>query len=396
MKPLFLAVAVGIAGAASLAGAQSNAFLGAQMAPLTPEVQADLDIHVSKGAAIGDIIPNSPAEKAGLKQGDVIIRIDGKPIFWPQDVIAMVGRHSAGDRIAVEILDAGKDHRPRTVSVTLEPRPGGFAPAPQSSPRQQAPNASMPPKLANAGPRASNPIPTQPLRNAFCHALAPAGWMIVDQDDRGATFSVSSPDGNQIAAYGIVGIGSGQAAGYYGPQFRTPAAFAQFLASTVAGQPVQAMGIQPFNGMQVMNFGGARHGFVIYRTYPLPADPGGYIISARVAVGSSERDTPSSGAVAASIDCNTTFKAPPGGYTQVHAKPAETGISKRCKAGDCNDSDLAGTYNAQLGTGYVHSASGTNYLVDVTTDYHATGPDGPGYYRQVGNSLEKLEPGRSD
>jgi len=244
--------------------------------------------------------------------------------------------------------------------------------------------------------RAANPTPVQPVRNQYCHALAPSGWNIVDQDDRGATFSVASPDRGLTATYGIVAINSGQVAGYYGPQYRTPAAFAQFLASTVAGEPVRPAGFQPFNGLQVMNFAGSKRGFVIYRVYPLPADPGGYILSARIAVGRSESDVSMAGAVAASIECSTSFKAPPGGYAQVHAKSAETGISKRCKAGDCGDSDLAGTYNAQLGTGYVHSASGTNYLVDVTSDYHATGPDGPGYYRQVGNSLEKLEPGRSD
>lgn len=244
---------------------------------------------------------------------------------------------------------------------------------------------------------ANNPMPVQPLGNRFCHALAPAGWAIIDSDDRGATFSVASPDRSLVAAYGIVGITSGQVAGYYGPQYRTPASFAQFLATTVAGQPMQAMGTHPFNGLQVINFvGGSRRGFVIYRIYPLPADPGGYVMSARIAMGANERDVPTVGAVAAAIDCTTTFKAPPEGYAQVHAKAAETGTSRRCKAGNCDDSDLAGTYNAQLGTGYVHSASGTNYLVDVTTDYHATGPDGPGYYRQVGNALEKLEAGRSD
>jgi hypothetical protein len=244
---------------------------------------------------------------------------------------------------------------------------------------------------------ANNPMPVQPLGNRFCHALAPAGWAIIDSDDRGATFSVASPDRSLVAAYGVVAIDSGQAAGYYGPQYRTPADFAQFLASTVAGQPMQPMGTRPFNGLQVINFvGGSRRGFVIYRIYPLAADPGGYIMSARIAMGASNRDVPTAGAVAAAIDCTTRFKAPPEGYAQVHAKAADTGTSKRCKAGNCDDSDLAGTYNAQLGTGYVHSASGANYLVDVTSDYRATGPEGPGYYRQVGNSLEKLEAGRSD
>jgi hypothetical protein len=71
------------------------------------------------------------------------------------------------------------------------------------------------------------------------------------------------------------------------------------------------------------------------------------------------------------------------------------GTSSSCQAGNCDDGDLAGTYNVQLGTGYVHSETGQNFLVDPASDYQSTGPDGPGYYRQVGNSYEKLIPGWS-
>ena len=53
----------------------------------------------------------------------------------------------------------------------------------------------------------------------------------------------------------------------------------------------------------------------------------------------------------------------------------------------------AGTYNAQLGTGWVHDSLGRNYNVDVTSDYDANGPDGPGYYGIVGGTREKLQPG---
>ncbi|HXJ01148.1 MAG TPA: PDZ domain-containing protein [Micropepsaceae bacterium] len=371
------------------AAGKGSAFLGAQMAPLTAEVRHDLDIKITKGAAIGDVIPGSPAAFAGLQGDDVIVGIDKQQVTSPQDVIALVESHMPGDRIAVQYLDSKNGHRTNTVTVTLGTRPNGFKTDAQPGPQ--------PVPLPRSAPAAGNLTQLTPVRNQYCQALVPAGWTIVDQDDRGATFSVASPDRSMIASYGIVAVNGGQAAGYYGPQYRNPANFVQFLASAVAGQPVQVIGSEPYNGMQVTNFrGNNRRGFGIYRGYPLPSDPAGYIVSARFAVATGERDLPIVGAIAASIDCRTTFKAPPGGYAQVHAKPAETGTSKRCKAGDCNDSDLAGTYNSQLGTGYVHSASGTNYLVDVTSDYHSTGPDGPGYYRQVGNSLEKLEPGRSD
>jgi len=249
--------------------------------------------------------------------------------------------------------------------------------------------------------QAKNPnelVPLQPVRNQFCRALTPAGWTVIDQDDRGTTFSVASPDRSAIATYGIVGVNRGQVAGAYGPQYRTPALLAQFLAASVVGaKTVTVTGMRAFNGMQVMNFaGGNKRGVAIYRIYPLPSDPGGYVISVRIATGASAGEVSTGGAVAASIDCKTAFKAPRGGYAEVHAKSAETGISQRCKTGDCSDADLAGTYNSQLGTGYVHSESGTNYLVDPANDYRETGPEGPGYYRQAGNTLEKLLPGRAD
>ncbi|HEX4095977.1 MAG TPA: hypothetical protein VHX64_04570, partial [Caulobacteraceae bacterium] len=62
-----------------------------------------------------------------------------------------------------------------------------------------------------------------------------------------------------------------------------------------------------------------------------------------------------------------------------------------------DDSDFAGTYNAQLGTGWVHSASGVNYLVDADGDKWENGPDGPGFYvRHANGNVEKLQPGLDD
>jgi hypothetical protein len=249
---------------------------------------------------------------------------------------------------------------------------------------------------APSGPASDDPVVITPLRNNFCRALAPAGWSVIDQDNRGATYSVASPDKGMIAAYGVSGISKAQMQGYYGPQYRRPALFAQYLAETLTGEPIGVTGSHAFNDMVAIDFeSNSKHGFVIYRAFQLPSNPGGYVIAARIAIGANNADVPVAGAVAASIDCNTTFKEPPsGGYAEVDAKASDVGTSEKCKAGSCNDSDLAGTYNVQLGTGYAHSASGTNYLVDVASDYRETGPDGPGYYRQAGNALEKLEPGR--
>src|SRR5262249_29380403 len=90
-------------------------------------------------------------------------------------------------------------------------------------------------------------VAVQPLHNNFCRALAPAGWTVSDQDARGATYSVASAGKEMIASYGVIGISSAQAAGYYGPQFRRPALFAQYLAQVVSGEAVVATSSRTFN-----------------------------------------------------------------------------------------------------------------------------------------------------
>lgn len=253
--------------------------------------------------------------------------------------------------------------------------------------------AALPAGRAQAG----EPVPLAPVQGQFCHALAPDGWTIVDQDDRGSTVTLASADGQMKAAYGVAAVNSGQVQGYYGAQYQTPQAYASFLAGTLAGEELQASDPQEFNGMQVLNFqGGSAVGFAIYRVFPLDADPGGYILSIRIAIAPSQQLEGIAGAVAATTVCSTILKPPEGGYAQVQPRADDIGTSDGCKSGSCDDSDLAGTYNVQLGTGWVHSETGENYLVDPASDYHDTGPDGPGYYRQNGNFLEKLTPGWSE
>jgi hypothetical protein len=71
-------------------------------------------------------------------------------------------------------------------------------------------------------------------------------------------------------------------------------------------------------------------------------------------------------------------------------------VSERCIKNDCDETDFAGAYNAEMHTGYVHAANADNFLIDPRRDIWATGPNGPGTYRQVGGTLEKLEPGRTN
>jgi len=62
------------------------------------------------------ILPGSPAEKAGLRGGDVIIEIDGKEIYSPEELIVSVRAKNVGDRVILGFL---RDGVKKTVTLTL-------------------------------------------------------------------------------------------------------------------------------------------------------------------------------------------------------------------------------------------------------------------------------------
>ena len=65
---------------------------------------------------------DSAAERAGVKEGDVIVEVDGTEIKHMEDVSRVVRRHRPGDKVDVVVVRDGKE---QTISVTLGDRPDG-------------------------------------------------------------------------------------------------------------------------------------------------------------------------------------------------------------------------------------------------------------------------------
>jgi putative serine protease PepD len=76
--------------------------------------------YMGEGAQVATsgrgILPGSPAEKAGLRGGDIVIALDGKPITGPEELIVSVRSLNVGDVVTVTYTRNGVE---RTVSVTL-------------------------------------------------------------------------------------------------------------------------------------------------------------------------------------------------------------------------------------------------------------------------------------
>ena len=77
-------------------------------------------MKVSKGALVADVTPDSPADTAGIKTGDVVVKVDTTSITTAQDLTSVVGDHQPGDKVVVVVNRGGSEH---TFQVTLATRP---------------------------------------------------------------------------------------------------------------------------------------------------------------------------------------------------------------------------------------------------------------------------------
>jgi serine protease Do len=97
-------------------GHLERAWLGVQIQPVTADIAGSLGLDEAKGALISTPQTDSPAEKAGLKTGDVITKVDGKPIDDARVLARMIGGMAPNTKAELTVL---RDGREQTTRVTL-------------------------------------------------------------------------------------------------------------------------------------------------------------------------------------------------------------------------------------------------------------------------------------
>jgi Do/DeqQ family serine protease len=91
--------------------------LGVEVEDLTPDIAEALHVEAAGGAVIKRVEPGSPARRAGLQAGDVILAIDGTPIQGSSDLRNRVGLTAVGQTVQLTILRHGSQ---QTVGVQVE------------------------------------------------------------------------------------------------------------------------------------------------------------------------------------------------------------------------------------------------------------------------------------
>jgi serine protease Do len=104
-------------------GSVTRGWLGVSVQTVTPELAEVFDLDEEHGALVAQVMPDSPAEDAGIERGDVIVRFNDQEVREMRDLPRAVAHTPVGERVAVEVVRDGKS---RTFDVEIgeleEPR----------------------------------------------------------------------------------------------------------------------------------------------------------------------------------------------------------------------------------------------------------------------------------
>lgn len=366
---------------------EPRGFSGLTFAALSPAAAARTPM-LARGAQIAAVIPDSPADRAGLKADEVVAELNGTRITSARQAAELVRAGRVGDRLTVTVYDITKGEvKPRKLSLQFETEPVPKKKLSLHPPRTLAKEEFNPVTVAaNAAwsrrifrGATIRPRPLLGLGAGQCNTFAPEQWRVAAHAPDNSLFHVMADEGFQHAMFKSGALNGASPDGFVRTFLQ-----ATFRARATLTPPQH----RPF-GFVLRNYGNAKGGvgFVLYRV------TGNRIALWAVAVAGGEASwaKPLAGAVALSMRC-----AAPAAPAFLPRGPGllATRVSTRCLDGKCDETDFAATYLTVLRLGYVHNRKGEMFLVRPKRDFWQSGAEGPGFYHQVGGENEKLEPGR--
>ncbi|WP_353204692.1 trypsin-like peptidase domain-containing protein [Sphingomonas sp.] len=132
----------------------ARGYLGVGVQPLSDDLAGSFGLPKNQGELIGRIEPGQAADKAGLKAGDIVLRVGGKPVTPDQSLSYLVANVAPGARIPLDIVRQGK---PMTITAAIGTRP----------PEDQLAALGNPEDGSEMGDDGDTPSVGQPAANAL-------------------------------------------------------------------------------------------------------------------------------------------------------------------------------------------------------------------------------------
>lgn len=105
-------------------GTVARGYLGVQMQDVDAELAPRFGLTEARGAIVADVVPDSPADRAGIRQDDVIVAFDGRPIANSTELRVLIAQATPGSRAAIRIIRDGKSIELTAELGTLEDEGG--------------------------------------------------------------------------------------------------------------------------------------------------------------------------------------------------------------------------------------------------------------------------------
>jgi serine protease Do len=101
-------------------GDVSRAWIGVSFQELTPELASSFGLSNARGALVNDVSAGGPAQKGGVRAGDIITEVQGKPVREGRDLLRAVIQYPVGEKVTLGVL---RDGQPQKLTVVTQERP---------------------------------------------------------------------------------------------------------------------------------------------------------------------------------------------------------------------------------------------------------------------------------
>lgn len=186
-------------------GETRRGWLGVRIQAVTDELAESLSLGAARGALVSEVSPDGPADKGGVKVGDVIVTFDGKEVPTMRDLPRIVAETKIDKPVSVEVIRRGKSKKLSVVTGRLDEPDLAKATQNNDSPKKNGNGEYM-----HSGLTLQNINPQS--RRDFELGDKASGALVVDVDRSSAAFEAGIRAGDVIAEIDQQAVGSAKTA----------------------------------------------------------------------------------------------------------------------------------------------------------------------------------------